>query len=53
MFRRYLENPKDPNTFEGPVVVFDGPEDYLKRIEDVPTPIDDVDCSIAVLHTGW
>ena len=39
--RRYLENPKDPNAFEGPVVVFDGPEDYLKRIEDVSTPIDD------------
>src|SRR6202000_550240 len=33
--------PQDPNAFEGPVVVFDRPEDYLKRIEDVSTPIDD------------
>lgn len=39
--RRYLENPKDPNAFEGAVVVFDGPEDYLRRIEDTSTPIDD------------
>src|SRR5688572_27316755 len=25
---RYLSNPDDPDAFEGPVVVFDGPEDY-------------------------
>ena len=25
---RYLSNPDDPEAFEGPVVVFDGPEDY-------------------------
>jgi dihydroxy-acid dehydratase len=31
---RYLSNPKDPNAFEGPVVVFDGPEDYHRRIDD-------------------
>jgi dihydroxy-acid dehydratase len=31
---RYLSNPEDPEAFEGPVVVFDGPEDYHKRIDD-------------------
>ena len=31
---RYLSNPKDPDAFEGPVVVFDGPEDYHHRIDD-------------------
>ncbi len=31
---RYLSNPDDPNAFEGPVVVFDGPEDYHHRIDD-------------------
>ena len=31
---RYLSNPKDPEAFEGRVVVFDGPEDYHARIDD-------------------
>ncbi|RZJ01364.1 MAG: dihydroxy-acid dehydratase [Brevundimonas sp.] len=31
---RYLSNPDDLNAFEGPVVVFDGPEDYHRRIDD-------------------
>ncbi|TYC81012.1 IlvD/Edd family dehydratase [Novosphingobium sp. BW1] len=31
---RYLSNPDDPNAFEGNAVVFDGPEDYHKRIDD-------------------
>jgi dihydroxy-acid dehydratase len=31
---RYLSNPQDPDAFEGPVVVFDGPEDYHRRIDD-------------------
>ncbi|MCA1951724.1 MAG: dihydroxy-acid dehydratase family protein [Hyphomicrobiales bacterium] len=31
---RYLENPKDPNAFEGTAFVFDGPEDYHARIDD-------------------
>jgi dihydroxy-acid dehydratase len=31
---RYLSNPDDPNAFEGPAVVFDGPEDYHRRIDD-------------------
>jgi dihydroxy-acid dehydratase len=37
---RYLANPKDPNAFEGPCVVFDGPEDYHHRIEDASLGID-------------
>ncbi len=32
--RRYLSDPKSPNTFEGTAVVFDGPEDYHRRIDD-------------------
>lgn len=31
---RYLSNPNDLNAFEGPAVVFDGPEDYHARIDD-------------------
>ena len=31
---RYLNNPADPEAFEGPAVVFDGPEDYHHRIDD-------------------
>ena len=31
---RYLSTPGDPDAFEGPVIVFDGPEDYHARIDD-------------------
>jgi dihydroxy-acid dehydratase len=31
---RYLSDPADLNAFEGPAVVFDGPEDYHHRIDD-------------------
>ncbi|MEW6597511.1 MAG: IlvD/Edd family dehydratase [Pseudomonadota bacterium] len=37
---RYLSNPDDPEAFEGPVVVFDGPEDYHARIDDPAVGID-------------
>ena len=36
---RYLSNPNDPEAFEGPAVVFDGPEDYHARIDDPATGI--------------
>jgi dihydroxy-acid dehydratase len=36
---RYLSDPDDPEAFEGPVVVFDGPEDYHARIDDPATGI--------------
>ncbi|GES60080.1 dihydroxy acid dehydratase [Aspergillus terreus] len=39
--QKYLENPADPNAFEGRVLVFDGPEDYNARLEDPATDIDD------------
>ncbi len=39
--KRYLRNPKDPNAFEGRAVVFDGPEDYHKRIDDPKLRIDE------------
>jgi dihydroxy-acid dehydratase len=38
---RYLSDPKDPDAFEGPAVVFDGPEDYHRRIEDPALGIDE------------
>jgi dihydroxy-acid dehydratase len=38
---RYLSNPKNPNAFEGRAVVFDGPEDYHKRIDDSALGIDE------------
>jgi dihydroxy-acid dehydratase len=37
--QRYLSNPDDPDAFEGPVVVFDGPEDYHARIDDPASAI--------------
>jgi dihydroxy-acid dehydratase len=39
--RRYLANPKDPDAFEGRAIVFDGPEDYHRRIDDPALAIDE------------
>ncbi len=39
--QRYLCDPKDPNAFEARAVVFDGPEDYHRRIEDPALGIDE------------
>ena len=36
---RYLSKPGDADAFEGPVIVFDGPEDYHARIDDPETGI--------------
>ena len=38
---RYLSNPKDPDAFEGKAVVFDGKEDYVKRVDDPALGIDE------------
>lgn len=38
---RYLSNPADPNAFEAVAVVFDGPEDYHRRIDDPALAIDE------------
>ncbi len=37
---RYLTNPDDPEAFEGKAIVFDGPEDYHRRIDDPALAID-------------
>ena len=38
---RYLCNPQDLNAFEGRAIVFDGPEDYHRRIDDPSLAIDE------------
>ena len=38
---RYLSNPDDPNAFEGRAIVFDGPEDFHRRIDDPAENIDE------------
>ncbi|MCY7302229.1 MAG: dihydroxy-acid dehydratase family protein, partial [Thermoleophilia bacterium] len=38
---RYLQNPEDPDAFEGRAVVFDGPEDYHARIDDPTLSLDE------------
>jgi len=38
---RFLSNPDDPDAFEGRAVVFDGPEDYHKRLDDPALGIDE------------
>jgi len=39
--KRYLSNPKDPEAFEGRAIVFEGPEDYHRRINDPSLEIDE------------
>jgi dihydroxy-acid dehydratase len=39
--RKYLERPGEPNAWEGTAIVFDGPEDYHKRINDSDLPVDE------------
>jgi dihydroxy-acid dehydratase len=48
---RYLSNPKDPEAFEGRVVVFDGPEDYHAHIDDPALNIDE-HCVLFMRGTG-
>jgi dihydroxy-acid dehydratase len=38
---RFLNDPADPDAFEGRVVVFDGPEDYRARIDDPALGVDE------------
>ncbi|MCW5730977.1 MAG: dihydroxy-acid dehydratase family protein [Alphaproteobacteria bacterium] len=49
--QRYLSNPKDPNAFEGRAIVFEGREDYHKRIEDPALNIDE-HCILVVRGVG-
>lgn len=39
--KRYLERQGDEGAFEGTAVVFEGPEDYHRRINDPALPIDE------------
>ncbi len=49
--RRYLSNPADPDAFEGRAIVFDGPEDYHRRIDDPALAIDE-HCLLFMRGTG-
>jgi dihydroxy-acid dehydratase len=48
---RYLEDPEDPDAFEARAVVFDGPEDYHRRIDDPALAIDE-DCLLVIRGVG-
>ncbi|NCX84451.1 MAG: dihydroxy-acid dehydratase, partial [Rhodobacteraceae bacterium] len=48
---RYLSNANDPNAFEGRAIVFDGPEDFHKRIDDESLGIDE-NCILMMRGTG-
>ena len=48
---RYLSNSKDPEAFEGRAIVFEGPEDYHKRIDDPSLGIDE-HCILFIRGTG-
>ncbi|CAN7351886.1 IlvD/Edd family dehydratase [Paraburkholderia sp. SIMBA_054] len=49
--RMYLQNPEDPNAFEGRAIVFEGPEDYHVRIDDPSLEID-AQCVLFIRGTG-
>ncbi|MEQ9039742.1 MAG: IlvD/Edd family dehydratase, partial [Silicimonas sp.] len=48
---RYLSNPEDPEAFEGRAIVFDGIEDYHKRIDDESLGIDE-NCILIMRGAG-
>ncbi len=49
--QKYMQNPDDPNAWEGTAIVFDGPEDYHERINDPDLPIDE-NCMLFIRNTG-
>jgi dihydroxy-acid dehydratase len=49
--QRLLAKPGEENCFTSRVIVFDGPEDYRKRIEDPQLKIDET-CMLVVRGTG-
>ncbi len=49
--QKYLSNPKNPNTWEGRAIVFDGPEDYHKRIDSPNLNIDE-NCILFIRGVG-
>ena len=48
---RYLSNPQDEEAFEGRAIVFDGPEDYHRRIDQESLGIED-DCVLIMRGVG-
>jgi dihydroxy-acid dehydratase len=48
---RYLSNPEDPDAWEGQAIVFDGPEDYHRRIDDPALAVDE-HCILFIRGTG-
>ena len=48
---RYLSNPDDPDAFEGRAIVFDGPEDFHRRIDDPALAIT-ADCVLVMRGAG-
>jgi dihydroxy-acid dehydratase len=48
---RYLSRPGDPGAFEGRAIVFEGPEDYHRRINDPALAID-ADCILFIRNCG-
>ena len=49
--QRYLSNPKDPNAFEGRVIVFTGPEEFHETIDDPSLNIDE-NCVLIMRGAG-
>ena len=49
--RRFLSTPGEEDCFTSRVIVFDGPEDYRRRIEDPALEIDET-CMLVVRGTG-
>ena len=49
--KRYLSNPDDPEAFEGRAIVFDGIEDYHKRIDDESLQVDE-NCILIMRGAG-
>jgi dihydroxy-acid dehydratase len=48
---RYLRRPGDEDAFEGRAIVFDGPEDYHRRINDPSLRVDE-DCLLVMRYVG-
>ena len=49
--RRYLERPGQENVVEGRAIVFDGPEDYHRRINDPSLEVDE-NCFLVIRGCG-
>ncbi len=48
---RYLQKPGDLNAFEGRAIVFEGSEDYHKRVNDPDLKMDE-NCILVIRNTG-